>query len=147
MIRFSAEATQTDTGCRAEKKKKNTCCIMSRRQCVSRIQRVDVLDRWFSPDSVTSLVTLFLLRQNPERTFYWFFEATCPVAIDKGESSVFLSAALLHSSAKASLLKRDIAGVIAHLPGAQSLLFLLVCFQDWMRLIWQQTTKTISFFL
>lgn len=96
---------------------------MSRRQCVNRIQRVNVLDHWFSPDSVTSLVTLFLLRQNPERTFYWFFEATCPVAIDKGESSVLLSADLLHSSAKASLLKQDIAGLIAHLQGAQSVLF------------------------
>lgn len=28
---------------------------------------------------------LFPVRQNPERTFYWFFEATCPVARDKGE--------------------------------------------------------------
>lgn len=39
--------------------------------------------------SHTSAVTLFPVRQNPERTFYWFFEATCPVARDKGKSSVF----------------------------------------------------------
>jgi len=25
------------------------------------------------------------VRENPERTFYWFFEAACPVARDKGE--------------------------------------------------------------
>ena len=26
----------------------------------------------------------FLFRQNPERTFHWFFEAACPIARDKG---------------------------------------------------------------
>uniref|UniRef100_A0A3B4XYC7 DENN domain containing 1C n=1 Tax=Seriola lalandi dorsalis TaxID=1841481 RepID=A0A3B4XYC7_SERLL len=34
-------------------------------------------------------LNLFPVRQNPERTFYWFFEASCPVARDKGEASVF----------------------------------------------------------
>ncbi|XP_070683938.1 DENN domain-containing protein 1B isoform X2 [Pempheris klunzingeri] len=29
------------------------------------------------------------LKQNPERTFYWFFEATCPVARDKDPGVVF----------------------------------------------------------
>ncbi|XP_055365216.1 DENN domain-containing protein 1B isoform X2 [Betta splendens] len=29
------------------------------------------------------------LKQNPERTFYWFFEATCPVARDKDPDVVF----------------------------------------------------------
>ncbi|XP_049427598.1 DENN domain-containing protein 1C isoform X1 [Epinephelus fuscoguttatus] len=29
------------------------------------------------------------LRQNPERTFYWFFEATCPVARDKDPGVLF----------------------------------------------------------
>lgn len=33
-------------------------------------------------------VTLFPVRQNPERTFNWFFEAACPVARDKGEACV-----------------------------------------------------------
>ncbi|XP_075896247.1 DENN domain-containing protein 1B [Nelusetta ayraudi] len=29
------------------------------------------------------------LKQNPERTFYWFFEATCPVAVDKDPGVLF----------------------------------------------------------
>lgn len=29
------------------------------------------------------------IRQNPERTFYWFFEATCPVSRDAGEFCLF----------------------------------------------------------
>lgn len=42
----------------------------------------------FKNKFVSWLLNLFPVRQNPERTFYWFFEATCPVARDKGEASV-----------------------------------------------------------
>ena len=28
----------------------------------------------------------FLLRENPDRTFNWFFEATCPITKEKGEA-------------------------------------------------------------
>lgn len=35
--------------------------------------------------SLWRFFTVFFVRENPEQTFYWFFEATCPVARERGE--------------------------------------------------------------
>lgn len=49
-------------------------------------------------------MNLLPVRQNPERTFYWFFEAACPVARDKGEPSVIFAGSTLRPDWKMYVL-------------------------------------------
>lgn len=72
-----------------------------------------------------SAVSLSPVRKNPERTFYWFFEAGCPVARDKGESAILFPSSPPgpHSICKKKKKKKSvISGFCFCLCGAPSVL-------------------------